>query len=137
MGAGVCPRRYCALPLRSGTDGNGRAVVVCDGCARNAAGLCRDCPAPVSGLAMRCQRCATRRTDQRRADRYVTRHADILEQKRRYRTQPDVVARARAYGARYRADHPTRRDDLDRLYHREWSRRNYHAKKAASTGVVQ
>lgn len=52
--------KVCKFPLRDVTDALGRVRWVCDACERRKAGICRDCPRPVSGTvgkSHRCDRC--------------------------------------------------------------------------------
>ena len=60
-----CPRTYCGGTIDAVSDGNVSVGFVCRGCERNKNGMCRDCPAPVSGNRMRCERCSTTRNKAR------------------------------------------------------------------------
>jgi hypothetical protein len=102
-----CPRYRCGEPLRFVTDGRGGVVAVCDGCALNRAGRCRDCHGPlplgrVPGRRMRCEPCATRRLARRNALRERPWSQRVAN---RRRMRELYHARADAEKARKRADY--------------------------------
>jgi hypothetical protein len=81
--------RTDGFPLEDDTDGFGRHVTRCRGCERRARGLCLDCPASVTGRALRCVLCGKRRRAEQTAQ-----SAKRNREKRN--------ARAAAYGRRHR-----------------------------------
>lgn len=123
-----CRRRGCGTRFVERIDGIGRVAFGCPACARNKEGLCRACPAPLENpRCMRCARCGLARKRQldnayhRRS--YPERRDKELADKRRRSQTPEHRARRREYERKYREAHRGDRDDLDRLYFREWARR--------------
>jgi hypothetical protein len=128
-----CSRWHCGERLTERHDHTiGRIAFVCLACARNAQGICRDCPAPLpSSRRMRCEGCAAAHTRHRdkiacrvkRADD-ATRKKLNGQKRRRYHTDPRVRAASLAGNKEYRAAHPERfaSDDFNRTYRREWMR---------------
>jgi hypothetical protein len=128
-GSPICRRRGCGIRKEERLDNIGRLSFVCPRCERSKKGLCVDCPAELEKpRAMRCAQCARKR--KRKLDLEMKKRiyatpegrARMLAKKRRqYRRHRD---QRRAYEREYRKTHPRARDDFDRLYHREWHRRN-------------
>lgn len=109
--------------MTSTTDGMGRVAFVCDACARNRRGLCRDCPSALGyHNRMRCPACAATRSrtaDRKRdQERYPVRRSRVLEHHRRRNEIPEIRERHRQYMHAYRQAHP--RDAWDRAYMRAY-----------------
>jgi len=131
MAVAKCPRAFCHTVLVEQRDRLGRIDLVCKPCHRNRRGRCRDCPGLLPSYhAMRCRPCAAIQARKRNAEVSRRRRRDpktysiILLQKRQSSRRPAVAARRHTYQAKYRAANPRERDELDRLYHREWMRRH-------------
>lgn len=127
-GVKFCRRRGCRTRLVERIDPIGRVAFGCPACARNKEGRCRDCPGRLENpRSIRCARCALARKRQLDNDHhrrtYPQRREKELAWKRRHSKKPEHRARRRDYERRYRAAHHGKRDDLDRLYFREWARR--------------
>lgn len=91
----------CGAVLRDVIDRLGRHHVVCDACTRREAGICRDCPRPVSGAvgrALRCAACRVRQTEAAR-QRWLTENiARVRTRMRNYAR--DIRAGRRQKGER-------------------------------------
>jgi hypothetical protein len=102
-----CPRRWCGELAVPDTDGNGKAVLVCQACDRNARGRCRDCPKRLpNSHCRRCGGCAKARkrgiSNRRRREKYAD---DVHYRARVRRAARRLNARKRvAYQLRYRTD---------------------------------
>lgn len=135
MSAGTarCTRRYCGEPLTERHDRVfGRVALVCVPCERKKAGLCRDCPAPVNGSALRCKPCSKRQTRKRDRDAKRTAYRDPVERekklaaRRRQMSTPERRAAHAAWQRDYRAKQPKQpQTDLDRFYRRTWQQTKY------------
>lgn len=97
VGQVTCQVAHCGAILETDTDALGRTIVRCRQCERRRAGICRDCPRPIAGVAgkaIRCASCARRaRRDQKRAS--VQRHLEDVRARARARYQDDPEIRAR------------------------------------------
>lgn len=123
MSAIRCPRRNCGYLMSSTTDGMGRVAFVCEACARNRRGLCRDCPRALGyPNRLRCPTCAVKRhlaaARKRDRERYPKRRRQVLAHHRRRNEIPAIREHRRRYMDDYRAAHP--RDGLDRAYMRAY-----------------
>ena len=121
-----CPRKFCGLLMEPQTDGMGRVLFVCRGCARNKQGRCRDCPRRLSDpRALRCTICARERylelARQRDRARYATRRDQVLAAHKARQAIPEIREHRRRYMMAYRASHP--RDGLDRAYMRAYQQK--------------
>ena len=148
MSATRCPRQHCGARLTIATNGAGRAIAVCEPCARNRAGRCRDCPALLDRpTALRCAACQLRRNRERAKLRSrqvyatATGRAHKLKQQRAYSKRPEVVARRREQKKAFLARNPGymtaamwkyRRTPHGNAKSREVNRRSYrrHADRA-------
>ncbi len=124
-----CPKRACGTRLRMEVQLGGVVVGICDPCERNKRGLCRLCPKPLAhkgrnkGNAQFCNACRAKHRKEYTDGWYQANREDQLSlTKRRYRA--NRAARLE-YAANYRKAHPSKRDDIDRLYHRTWARNAY------------
>jgi hypothetical protein len=101
-----CERVTCRGKLLFGFDPLGRTTVRCLQCERRKAGICRDCPAPVSGTvgrALRCEPCKVRAMelqDRRHALRY---REEYNERNRIRRKRPEVMETSRRQRRRWAA----------------------------------
>jgi hypothetical protein len=133
MSIARCERRYCGMDLVERHDRHlGRVALVCLGCERKAAGLCRDCPAAVRDCALRCKPCAKRHARERDRDAHRLAYRDPvtrekkLAARRRQRSTPEQKAAHASWQRAYRARQPKQPpSDLDRLYKRHWERTRY------------
>lgn len=126
-----CRRRYCSAVMEPTTDGLGHVAFRCHLCARNRAGLCRDCPARLADpRAFRCETCRVRHAlDRDRGNKAQRRRdpglqAKIIRKRREYNHRPDIVARRKVTQAAYRAAHPRVTDEAERLYQHVWAQTN-------------
>lgn len=125
-GALQCPRKNCGELMRDTLDALGRVALVCDACARNRRGLCRDCGRKLHATnrrgTMRCEACAARRTAELtqayESARYARRKAKMRRWGKRYRARKAIREHRRRYMETYRATHP--RDAFDRAYGRAY-----------------
>lgn len=132
MSAAVrCPKKIggtyrCGGLMRPRTDAIGRMLWDCPRCARFAAGICQDCPAPVDGVVGKARRCAACRTakDRRRANHYWQLHQREISTKkkrawRKMRRLRPALSRQQvgriAGAARAAALSPERRREIARL----------------------
>lgn len=136
MTAVRCPRRWCGELAVPDTDGNGRAVLRCDACRRNARGLCRDCPRKIPNwLALRCVSCQADRRSERSNRRRRERYAEDRSYRARKRAEARRLKRRKleAYRARYHTDpafHERERKRGQQSYQRQ--RERILAKKRAA-----
>lgn len=119
-----CGRRHCGEVMAPGTDGNGRVVFRCHGCARNRRGLCRDCPARKAPRSMRCLACRRTRhlelARRRDRERYPARRSQVLAHHKTWAARSDINARRVEYMRAYRERNPP--DDQSRAYQRVYMR---------------
>lgn len=94
----VCPKRSCRTELVDRFDEVGRIHWDCPACARQRAGLCADCPAPLGRYnSRRCKACQRKRKTM----------LDTKLARKRYREQEDVAKRRKASN---RASHRNNRE---------------------------
>lgn len=104
MSAATCAKtliggRRCGAVLDLATDGQGRVVATCPKCARTRRGLCRECPARVTGRARWCPTCVRARrraTEQRRLADPQRRKEKNAQWRERYHTDAAFRARRKA-----------------------------------------
>lgn len=134
-----CPKRACRARLRMEVQLGGTVVAICDPCVRNKRGLCRHCPKRLTfkgdcrGSTQFCDDCrATNQKDYKVRWYRTNREQKLAASKKRYRRNRSTRL---AYAAKYRRLHPQpKRDDIDRMYHRDWARNAlkdpaYHARE--------
>lgn len=125
-----CPKRACRARLRMEVQLGGTVVAICDPCDRNRRGLCRLCPKPLThkgrnrGNAQFCDDCRVKTREEYQENWYqINRDDQLSRAKKRHRTHR---AERLAYAKEYRRLHPPpKRDDIDRMYHRDWARNAY------------
>jgi hypothetical protein len=108
----------------------GALVAICDPCDRNRRGLCRLCPKRLAfkgknrGNAQFCADCRAKHRHEYTETWYQNnRDQQLRAAKRRHRAHR---AERLAYAKEYRRLHPPpKRDDIDRMYHRDWARNAY------------
>lgn len=99
--ATTCPKRHgsgvCGAMLEASTDGNGRTIVWCPMCKRQARGICRDCSRPVEGTVGKALRCAEHKqlASEQAVRDYATRNPEKVRASARahYASDPDRRAR--------------------------------------------
>ena len=124
-----CETHNCGERTVERMDALGRIAWECRACKRNAAGLCRDCPAPLTKRrALRCPACSLAQKQKRdrrlKAAQYRSpgKRLKIIAAKRRSAAKPDVHARQIERNKRWREANPRVRTDADRLYNRLYMR---------------
>jgi hypothetical protein len=129
--AGRCTRRACDTLLTPSIGKNGVVTFDCAPCARNARGLCRDCPSPLPPPRhprgkkpdrMRCDPCTLKHSSKRKKAAYHLDPEHHRKLKRESSRRPHVKARQKRYQQQWQKDHPYTADEYGRLYARTWMR---------------
>lgn len=98
----ICDRkisrsRTCGTRMHEHIDRIGRVTFTCLACERTARGICRECPAPVTGRARWCAPCGAKRQAVLSAQ-WI--HVDPEHKRRRYRQQKQHRQQAHVKAAR-------------------------------------
>lgn len=124
-----CPKRACRARLRMEVQLGGAVAAICDPCDRNRGGLCRLCPKTLThkgqnrGNAQFCDECRAKNRHDYQSTWYQSNRDEQIRQTKKYYRQNRATRLE--YAAQYRKDHPVKRDDIDRLYFRDWARNAY------------
>lgn len=104
-----CRKRFCGGPIETVIGPLGQTVLQCTWCARQEAGICRDCNRPVEGTRRKSLRCAAHKHAAIRASlrRYAERnHELVLARARKSYSEPERRRRRNEYKRWYRKTHP-------------------------------